>query len=814
MKLPSLRGVGSMGAVTTQNLSLRVGACGSGDLLIVTAGKRAASGFTFPSGFTIPTSGTTAQSGVTSGMASAFAWKWGTLSDSGSTAVISTSGAGNLFHAVSLAIRDVHSTSNPIESLITEVMSRDYTLTGSLTALGQALGVCLVVGFDNAGITQTGFVANSWTVANSHTTSTGSDGHLDSYLRPFVLTNSGAQFNPSSGAGTAPRHMYTFQVRGAGELLTQTISDQSIEPTDSFTRGAQLFLNIASDALAILSASPLVIKAFALLANDGFLLTDAFIKDVVGQGSGQVYTETRSDNATLSDAALRHLRASRLGSDSLAASDDVARYLLARRLAADTLSALSAELHRRVLTRYGADAVALADSAWGARLVARLANDALRTDDSFVKALFAGGVVFTHTATDTAAITGALVRAWRATRMLGEAITPADERQLHTNLMRTVGAALRMDDAALRLTLRNRLLQDVANAGDAFTRRLAARRQTDDVLTLSDAVTWHARRVRQPTDSVSLIDAFLAQGSSSKVLTDGALVEDGTLAAARRNRLASDMASILDELRFSRQHGRVLADLLTVDDKRHFTAFLRRGDALTAIDAHQSTRLLARALQDALTLGDGFAAAAAGLRVRVLGDTITVEDGHQRVTILRHVSGDSIALADAHIALTAGLKAKTLTDTLTASDQRVSGTIRNRRLQDFVVALYDQAVRGTERWRILSDVLSPRDFVVKLLARVALLSDDLTLDDQGLRAALRVRALYDVLEATDTFTKAVADALANLLDVRIMIGIDPHAPILGQHAIVRLGADVAPALGRHAITWTGADAPPVLGGYN
>lgn len=795
MLLPSLRGVGSMTAQTaTQNPSFRIGPCASGDLLIVMAGKRAGSNFTFPSGFTIPTSGQTAQSGVTSGMASAFAWKWGTLTDSGATIVVSTSGAGNLFHAVSLALRDVHSTSNPIENLTFEVQSRNYTLTGSLTALGQALGVCLVVGFDNVGITQTGFVANSWTVANSHTTSTGSDGHLDSYLRPFVLTNSGAQFNPSSGAGTAPRHMYTFQVRGAGELLTQTISDQSIAPTDSFTRSAQLFLNIASDALAILSASPQVIKTFALLANDGFSLTDAFIKDVVGQGSGQVYTETRSDNATL--------------------SDDVARYLLARRLAADSLAALDTELHRRVLGRYGTDAAALVDSAWGARLVARLANDALRTDDSFVKALFTGGVVFTHTATDTAAITGALVRAWRATRMLGEAITPADERQLHTNLMRTVGAALRMDDAALRLTLRNRLLQDVANAGDAFTRRLAARRQTDDVLTLSDAVTWHARRVRQPTDSVSLIDAFLAQGSSSKVLTDGALVEDGTLAAARRNRLASDMASILDELRFSRQHGRVLADLLTVDDKRHFTAFLRRGDALTAIDAHQSTRLLARALQDALTLGDGFAAAAAGLRVRVLGDTITVEDGHQRVTILRHVSGDSIALADAHIALTAGLKAKTLTDTLTASDQRVSGTIRNRRLQDFVVALYDQAVRGTERWRILSDVLSPRDFVVKLLARVALLSDDLTLDDQGLRAALRVRALYDVLEATDTFTKAVADALANLLDVRIMIGIDPHAPILGQHAIVRLGADVAPALGRHAITWTGADAPPVLGGYN
>lgn len=777
MKLPSLRGVGSMGAVTTQNLSLRVGACGSGDLLIVTAGKRAASGFTFPSGFTIPTSGTTAQSGVTSGMASAFAWKWGTLSDSGSTCVISTSGAGDLLHAVSLAIKDVRSSANPINGLVYEVQSRNYTLTGSLTALGQALGVCLVVGFDNVNITATSLISNSWAVANSHTTSTGSDGQMHSFLRPFVLTNSGAQFNPSSGAGTAPRHMYTFQIAGDNEVVTSTLSDETIAPTDAYVRNAMLFLRIASNALAALDSGG-ARKAWALLANDGFLLTDAFIKDVVSPGAGQVYPVTQTDGMDLSDAALRRALRTRLRDDGLAVSDALVRY--------------------RVLQRMGSDALALTDSPWSARYIAALMNDPLLTDDGFVKAVVAGGAVFVETRSDTTAITDQLVRTWRAVRMMGDTASVSDERRLYANLMRTVQDTFAADDAALRRTLRNRLLADIAATQDGFTRTLARRRLADDFLTLPDALAWHRQLRRERTDTVSVTDAFITQGSSSKVLSDSALVEDGALAAARRNRLASDVATILDELRFSRRHGRVVADVLSADDKRSFLLFLNRADSLNVVDAQASTRLLVRALQDALTLTDDFTALAAGIRVRIGTDAITLDDGHQRVTILKRVTDDAIILGDAHIALTAGLKVKTLTDPMAVSDGSTKGVIRNRRLQDLVDAIYDQAVRGTVKWRLLADALSPRDFVVKILARLALLSDDLTLDSQGLRAALRARSLYDVLEVTDAFTKTVADALANLLDVRILIGAALHVPALGQHPI----------------TWLGADAAPLLGGYN
>lgn len=777
MKIPSLRGVGSMGAVTTQNISLRVGPCGDGDLLIITAGKRASSGFTFPAAFTRPTSGTTAQSGVTSGMASAFAWKWGTLSDSGSTCVISTSGAGNLLHAVSLALRDVRSSANPIEGLVYEVSSRNYTLTGSLTALGQALGVCLVVGFDNVGITQTSLLANSWTLANSHTTSTGSDGQLSSWLRPFVTANSGAQFNPSSGAGTNPRHMYTFQVRGADEVITTTRTDETVAVSDSFTRGAMVFLKIVGDAFAALDSGG-VLKAWAALVNDGFLLTDAFVKNVVSPGAGQVYPVTKTDTLLVDDQAPREAAYAVLANEALATSDALLRF--------------------RVLSRLSGDGLAPTDSAFGSRFVAALLTDPLLVSDGKIAAVVGGGQVFVTTRTDTAAISDQLIRTWQAVRMLGDVITAEDERRLYVNLMRVVQSTFAADDAALQRTLRNRLLADIAETQDGFTRTLARTRQADDFLTLADVLTWHRQLRREPTDTISLADSFFAQGSSSKVLSDSALVEDGALAVARRNRLASDVATILDELRFSRMQGRVVADVLTADDKRSFLLFLDRIESISVVDAQASTRLLVRALSDALSIDDGVIATAAGVKVRSTADAVTLDDGYQRVTILKRVSDDGILLSDAHIALTAGVKTKTATDALEVDDEAVSGAIRNRRMQDIVDALYDQATLGTVRWRALTSALSPQDFVTKLLARVALLSDDLTLDSRGLRAALRARSLYDVLEVTDAFTKSVADALANLLDVRILIGAALHMPALGQHSITRIGAA----------------APPVLGGYN
>lgn len=799
MIIPSLNGVGSMTAQTaTQNPSFRLGPCNSGNLLIIFAGKRAGSNFTFPAAFTKAQE--TAQTGVTSGMASAFAWKWGALADSGSTIVVSTSGAGNVFTGVSLAIANVHSVANPINGLIAEVYSRNYSLTGSLNALGAALGVALFVGFDNVGITQTGFNAASWTLANSHTTTTGSDGHLDSYLRPFTVAVSGTQFNPSSGAGTAPRHAYTFQVLGAGELITNTRTDETVAVDDGFTRSGFIFIKIAADALAVLDVGGMR-KAFTSLANEGFLLTDAFIKDVVeGGAGGTVYPVTLSDLSLplLSDALLSHSRRARLGSDALTVDDQAPREAAYAVLVNEALTVADALVRYRVLRRMTSDDFALTDSPWSGRFVAALLNDALLTDDGYVKAVVGGGQVFVNTRTDTTEISDALLRSWQAVRMLGDVITPDDERRLYTNLMRVVQDTFAVDDAALRQALRNRLLVDIAETQDGFTRTLAQRRLADDFLTLSDALVWHRQLRREPTDTVSVTDAFITQGSSSKILSDSALIEDGALAAARRTRLASDVATILDELRFSRVHGRVAADVLTADDKRSFLLFLDRADTINVLDARTSTRLLVRALSDALSVGDGVIAAAAGVRVRTTTDTITLDDGYQRVTILKRVTDDAILLGDAHVALTAGLKVRTLTDPLLVDDAQVSGAVRNRRMQDLIDALYDQAVSGTVRWRVLSSALSPADFVIKLLARVALLSDDLTLDSQGLRAALRVRSLYDVLEVTDAFTKSVADALANLLDVHILIGAALYAPSLGQHSITRIGAAV----------------PPVLGGYN
>lgn len=848
MKLPSLTGIGSMGAVTTQNISLRVGPCASGDLLILMAGKRVSSNFTFPAAFT-------KTEVATGGLTSAIAWKWGALADSGSTAVMSTSAAGNLLHAVSLAIKDVRSDANPLEGLQTEVWSRNYSRAGSLNPVGQALGVCCIVGFDNVAVNAGGFTANSWSIANSHTTSTGSDGQMASFIREFLLANSGAFFNPNSSAGTAPRHARTFFVRGVPEV-TEATRESAFELTDGFLRGAQVFMKIASDAFFALD-SEAKRMAFAVLFNEGLVVSDSLIEDVVAGGTGgTVYTETLTSTTALIDAAIRMVRRVRLADDALT----------------------------------------LTDAGWSGKFVAALVNDLISMDDSLVKAIVGGGIIETRTATSSAVITDALVRAWQQIRMLGDAFTVTDEVRLTRMVNRTVADALAPSDEVLRRLLRLRLATDALTLADYETARLTLRRLRDDSLTLSDSLALHRRLTRRTDDAVTFADSVLRQGSSSKVLNDSVSLQDGALAYARKSRLATDVAVVIDELRASRKHGRVASDtlslddkramllflnradlivpsdssvqtrrlrralmdavtltdfinalvagkavtrtssdliemldevrmtrrfgrvasdLLTLDEKRTFLLFLNRADAITLADSALVTRLLIRALQDAITLSDPvISLVTTGVRVRVAGDTIMIDDGVQRVTMRRRIVGDTITLTDFAVAATAGLRVRTLDDAMTVSDGKVSGAVRNRLVQDLVAALNDQAVRGTVRWRLLADALSPADFSMKMLARTLLLSSEATLDDGALQARISVRALYDILEITDDFTKTIADALVNLLDVRIMIGAALFAPVVGSHSLVAIGAATLAALGSHSITFIGADAGPTLGGYN
>lgn len=812
MKIPTLTGIGSMGAVTTQNISLRVGPCNSGNLLAILAGKRASSNFTFPTNWTKAQE--IAQSGVTSGMASALAYKWGALADSGSTVVISTSGAGNLLHAVSIAFGSVDSAASPLGGLATEVSSSNIARAASLTPIGLALGVCGIVGFDNVAPNAGGFTPQSWAIANSHTTTTGSDGHLTTFVRSFYLANSGAQFNPNSAAGTAPRHAYTFWLRGAGEALAVTEDDGAVL-TDDYQRAAMTFFKLAASTLFALDTGT-VRRAWSVLVNEGLVLLDAFIEDVTegGAGDGTVYPVTRDEALAVAETALRMLRRARVSDEALAATEATVRALRRVRLTGEALALADTALGRSAYVRLLNEAAVAGDAATGRTVRGRAVLDTFALVDSFASTLVGGAQIYTRAPIDAATVIDELRSTWRAVRMLGEHLTPDDETRYRRTLGRAVADSFAPSDQALRSALRQRILTEALAAADTTQQRAARRRLRDESFTLADALVLHLNRTRRTDEALALVDALIKQGLSSVSLTDGVTLQDGALSRAVRPRQVSDLAVTLDELRLSRTHGRLAADLLTVDDKRHFLLYLSRLDAVTVTDSTALTRSLVRALTEALTLGDSLTALAGGIRIRVANEQIEIADGLLRVRIARRRVGDDLTLADPVIATSAGLRVRDMAEALTVSDQRLAGAARGRVVQDLVTALYDQAAKGATRWRALGDALDPRDLTLTVLARTILRADSLTLDDGALDARVSVRALWDILELTDSYTKAIADALANVLDVRILIDALRSPVTLGSFNAVTLGVGLAAALGAHDPALLGATPGPILGGYN
>lgn len=814
MKLPSINGVGSMAAQTaTQNPTWRLGPCNSGNLLILMAGKRAGSNFTFPTDFTKAQE--IAQTGVTSGMASAIAWKWGALADSGSSIVTSTSGAGNLFHAVSLALQDVESSATPLEGYITDVWSQNYSTAGSLQPVGQSLGVCCIVAFDNVAVTAAGFTANSWAIANSHTTTTGSDGQIASFLRNFLLANSGAFFNPNSSAGTAPRHGHTFYVRGVPDV-TEATRESTFNLTDDYVRGATIFFKIAESAFFALDNSA-IRRAFAVLANEGLVIDDAFVKSIIGGGTlytetltsnlsltdtgwsgrfiaallndvlgiddgfilpgGVVYTATRTDETAITDALVRAWQQIRMLGSAFTTADEVRLRRDVNRAVSDALAASDEKLRTVLRQRLLTEATTLADEATSRRTLSRL------RDDSF-------------------ALTDAIALYRRLTRSTDDALTFDDSALRQGSSSKTMNDSLQMQDGALAFARKQRLAADVATVMDELRASRRVTRMQSSTIELIELTEWYRTHYATAEDAVTAADVALRWLRLQRVSQDAITLDSlaaALVAGGATFRTATALIEMLDEVRTMRRFGRVASDLLTLDEKKTFLLFLNRADAISLSDSAHATRLLLRVLQDAITLSDPvIALVAGGVRVRVADDTITIDDGVQRITMRRRIVGDTITLTDFAVAATAGLRVRTLDDGMTVSDGKVSGAVRNKLVQDLIAALNDQAVRGTVRWRLLADALSPADFSLKMLARTLLLSSEATLDDGALQARISVRGLYDILEITDSFTKTIADALVNLLDVRIMIG----------------AALFAPSLGSHSITLIGADAGPILGGYN
>lgn len=598
---------------------------------------------------------------------------------------------------------------------------------------------------------------------------TGAQGQYR-YLRMWNAALSDADLEAEFAATSAVR---TSDLRGDWPLADST------DDSDSSGNGNTLTL---SGTIGTSSEEPPIgqvetgTSGGLVVGSETSYVGEGFVGSIEAAGSsGTVYPVTRTSELLAQDAALRAVVRARLLGDALALAED----------------GLAESAYAVLLN----EALALADEARSGTVRNRVALDTFALVDEQIAAVIGGGQIYVRTPFDTTGVVDELKRTWQAVRILGDTLTLSDEARLHRALERAVSEAFAPSDEALRWTLRNRIMQEAVEAGDDKQRIVAWQRQRDEAFTLADALVFHANRVRLSDETLSLVDSFIRQGSSSATLTDGIVLQDGALAPTVRPRLATDLATTVDELRFSRMHGRVIAELLTVDDKRNWLLYLSRLDAVNVSDSAVAVRSLVRALTEALTLGDSFIAAAAGVRVRVAEDAIEIDDGAVRVLIARRRVGDDVVLADPVIATSAGLRVRDMVDALGVTDTALAGAARGRVVQDLVTALYDQSVKGAARWRVLADALDPRDFTLKMLARTILLADTLDFDDGQINATLSVRALWDALELTDAYTKAVADALANVLDVRIVIDALRSPVALGSYNPVALGVARAPVLG-------------------
>lgn len=743
---------GTLAAVTSGFASIVGAACGSGDLLLLIAAKRAASNFTFPAAFTKQTEQ------VTSGMVSAVAWKWGALADSGATFVCSTSGVGNLLHGMAIAFTNVLSNASPLKGYIAEVRSDAIARCGSLT-LGAAnpLGVWLHPGFDNVFPTVTGLTATSWSVVASKSTGTGSDGCVVVAKRAFTFANSGAQIAPNSTAVAVDRrrHYYTFFLDGVPSVTPKTAEDLGLSGFIGDTiAGKPLYLNrwqddaadvsddsvpsvlrasierVMTDALVLTDAAPN--KWLDLMAVDVLTIIDDFAKTITSGGSGPTI-KVMDDALVLDDGVLQFVVELRLLSDALFTADDA---MLARL--------------RGVVTD---DGVSLLDQVLAQALRARLADD--------------GAVIVDY-----------------ADAMRG--------------LTRFAGDSLDVGDAAQWFVLLNRLATDALESADDVIVQAARTilKVVDDTAEVTDDAQRLVRVYRLASDAIEVIDSAFAQSLRILVATadDSLAASDDSSQRLQRNAYTMDAVTAADD-----------ASLFRLLARQH-------EDALGLADSMMSAAFWNRVVGDTMALLDDILAGTSGLAVRVMDDGVLLADDEQSVLLRWRLLDESVGVGDEVVKAITGDPARLATDLLVVSDYADASAIRGRVLFDAVTGLIDSALVGRMRGLVLDDSVLPADDQYRWLLRVIHAAESLDVVDGVASVRIYGRNMLDLLEITDSAVPT--QTFAVLYDVRIRVGADQQV-MLGSEAVALVGFDPPPELGSEAWAFIGSDVMAVeLGGYN
>jgi hypothetical protein len=233
-----------------------------------------------------------------------------------------------------------------------------------------------------------------------------------------------------------------------------------------------------------------------------------------------------------------------------------------------------------------------------------------------------------------------------------------------------------------------------------------------------------------------------ASGPFIKVMSETLTLNEQSLRYAFRPRDQSDVFAFTDTGISGARRGVVASETVSITDQ--FSNWARRvrlvDEAIDLTDGFVSWRRLARLAQDNLDLLDGSSRSVIGSGTvygRVLSDTLSLTDGFVSWRRLVRLLTDNADLLDGF--------SKTLIG---------AGIVYARVMSDTTTLIDDTGQRWTLRTSRLTDTVGLSDAVIRALARIRILGEDIEFSDGAIRFLRAVRVPTDTIDLSDELIRA------------------------------------------------------------
>jgi hypothetical protein len=331
---------------------------------------------------------------------------------------------------------------------------------------------------------------------------------------------------------------------------------------------------------------------------------------------------------------------------------------------------------------------------------------------------------------DTITLTGSVVRAHDAARIIDAAISISDSVDRERVRERTVSDSITITDSVAVELEYARSHTDSVAITDSVERVHDAVRTVSDTLTLTDSAAYEVQFFREISDSLTLTDSverivdWVRIISDSLVLSDDVLAEKGGL----YERSASASISITDDTDRVVDWVRIISDALVLTDSvstEKFGLFERSAsDSISVTDSVSVELTYERSTSAAVVLSDSVDLELA--YGRTITDSVVLSDSVETAQDVNVVLSDSLAISDS--AETSLSYARESTDALVLSDSVETALAYAREITDSIV-IADSASWQRDLARTVSTSITITDSVSRIVDWVRILSDAIVIGD-------------------------------------------------------------------------------------